>query len=433
MQIMEAGLACYAVPVTGFDHEWGISGNRENTPVHFFGRTVFRNDVLLSNREKFKEKWSARLTPHAPGESTGSSNEPSGTLYLGLSTGDNFGWGVCSRYLIKELAKKRPTHVLSANNGDHNVENLNGKLFQALTDIDFNPMFKNARGASNYAYTFFENQLAPVAVENAKKYDQVLGGSTWCRDRMLEIGIKNCDVLIQGIDPELFFPIESEKSQERFVIFSGGKFELRKGQDLVLRAVKIIQDKFPDVWLLNCWFNMWPASTRLMRYSRHIRFDCRDNESWQETMQRTYVQNGLDPGRIITCDLVPHERQRQLFAQTDIGVFPNRCEGGTNLVLMEYMACAKPVIASNASGHRDILTSDNALLLNTLSEFNVLDAGGKLMARWQEPSLDELVAQLEYAYMHRSQAQEKGKVAGRDLQQFTWSHTAQRLLDIMEM
>jgi glycosyltransferase involved in cell wall biosynthesis len=41
--------------------------------------------------------------------------------------------------------------------------------------------------------------------------------------------------------------------------------------------------------------------------------------------------------------------------QTDLGVFPNRCEGGTNLVAMEYLSCGKPALLSAGTGHVDIL------------------------------------------------------------------------------
>jgi GT2 family glycosyltransferase len=59
MQVMKAGLACYAVPVKAFDHQWGISGGLDNTPIPYFGRLVYRNAVLTSNRRKFLNKWFA--------------------------------------------------------------------------------------------------------------------------------------------------------------------------------------------------------------------------------------------------------------------------------------------------------------------------------------------------------------------------------------
>ncbi len=353
-------------------------------------------------------------------------------LYLGLVSGNNYGWGVCSQYLIEELGRKTKCHVLSEADGTATNPNLNGKCFQALTTGDFFAMFEQARGTENYGYTFFENELTTHSVENAKKYELVMAGSTWCRDRMREKGITNAEVLIQGIDPDIFYPITEEKDTDSFVIFSGGKFELRKGQDLVLQAVKILQQKYVDIILVNCWYNKWPASTKLMCYSQNIKFEYQE-KSWQDLMQHTYQINRLEADRIYTLDLVPNEMQREIYKRSDIGVFPNRCEGGTNLVLMEYMACAKPVIASNTSGHKDIVTPENALLLNDLRDISITGPDNQLIARWQEPSVDELVAQIEYAYHHREEIRQTGQKAGQDLLKFTWGHSAQRLLDLLKL
>jgi hypothetical protein len=57
MQVLQAELACYAVPVTGFAHDWGISQSRENNKINYFGREVYRDDILLRNRQKFLNKW----------------------------------------------------------------------------------------------------------------------------------------------------------------------------------------------------------------------------------------------------------------------------------------------------------------------------------------------------------------------------------------
>ncbi len=368
------------------------------------------------------------------GRETPSGPMPADTsdLFLGLVKGENYGWGVCSKYLIDELSKMRSVHVLNDEDGSSSSGKLDGLLFQAITTAAFAPLFEKARGRRNYGYTFFENELDGQSIENAQRYDLILAGSSWCRDRMLEKGITHCDVLIQGIDPKLFYPIESEKADDRFVIFSGGKFELRKGQDILLKAVKILQDKYPDIYLVNCWYNLWPESLQQMAGSPYINFNYQKSAPWPQIMRQTYIENGLDPDRIFTMDLVPHHRLRSLFKQTDIGVFPNRCEGGTNLVLMEYMACAKPVIATAASGHRDIVNEENALLLRRLKNINIVDADGAVIGRWQDPSLDELVARIEQAYHHRDALRIKARRAGNDLQQYTWRHCAQRLVELID-
>lgn len=56
LQIMQAGLACYAVPVEGFEHEWGASKDA-NLSVNYFGRHMSRTDIMSKNRERFITKW----------------------------------------------------------------------------------------------------------------------------------------------------------------------------------------------------------------------------------------------------------------------------------------------------------------------------------------------------------------------------------------
>ena len=352
-------------------------------------------------------------------------------FYLGLVRGENYGWGVCSRKLIEELGRMRKVHVLSEKDGTASDPELPGDLFQALTSVDFFPMFPGARGRRNFGYTFFESELTSNSLSNAPAYDLILAGSSWCRDRLLEKGINNCEVLLQGIDPEVFYPSEQAPAKDRFVIFSGGKFELRKGQDLVLKAVKVLMDRYPDVFLVTCWYNLWPESLKLMEYSKHIRFKYNPQLSWKELMETTLVENGLDPSRVTIHQLVPHQKLRQLYLDTTVGLFPNRCEGGTNLVLMEYMACGRPVIASFASGHRDVVSRRNALLLTELEDFLVKMADGSLFARWQEADFDQLVECLEYAYHHRDELEKLGRRAARDMAGLTWRASAERLLSIV--
>jgi glycosyltransferase involved in cell wall biosynthesis len=348
---------------------------------------------------------------------------PRKTLHLGLAQGENYGWGVCSKYLTRELSRR--ANVVQLLGQDGQLTEIDGTVFVAIGDADFNPVM-NVKGTETYGYTFFETELGQAARENAKRYDTVLAGSTWCLEKLREKGIHQSHVLIQGVDPDLFYPITERKPDNLFVIFSGGKFEYRKGQDLVLKAFQILQKKYHDIVLINCWYNLWPHSVSTMGMSRHICFEPR-GESWQAMMEYTYKLNGLERGRIITCGLTPNHEMRSLFAKTDIGVFPNRCEGGTNLVLMEYMACAKPVIASYTSGHKDVVNENNALVLRNLGKHKILNKG-VVVADWDEPSLDELVDRIEYAYHNRETVREVGRRAGEEMRKFTWGATAENLL-----
>jgi ADP-heptose:LPS heptosyltransferase/glycosyltransferase involved in cell wall biosynthesis len=347
-------------------------------------------------------------------------------LYLGLSSGENFGWGICGDYLTKEFSKRVKTVCLLHNTELQNNRRLPGRVFHTLTATDLSTLFP-ARGTHNFGYTFFENELMPRSLRNAKDYDLVFAGSTWCKEKLFEAGIQNVDVLVQGVDQEIFYPITEEKGQDRFVIFSGGKFELRKGQDLVLKAVKILQAKYPDIILVNAWYNKWPQTMEMMSLSPHIRYQLKGS-SWLEIMEHLYLINGIDPGRVVTHPIVANQQLRSLYAQTDLGLFPNRCEGGTNLVLMEYMACGKPVVATCTSGHRDILTENNSLRLTHLHPFHLQDQAKRLIASWEEPSLEEILDAIEFAYHHRDEIRALGRQAGEDLKRFTWEEAAAKVL-----
>ena len=344
-------------------------------------------------------------------------------LNLALAKGKNFGWGVCSHYIEQELRKLGlPIQMVD----ETSPAQLPGTVFHALADLGMNPLHP-VRGACNVGYTFFENELTEQSRLNANNYDLILAGSTWCHQKLVERGITNSGTLIQGIDPDRFFPLPPKEDNKLFIVFSGGKFELRKGQDLVLSAFRKIQQKYSDIILMNMWFNFWPETMAMFQHSRHIMFSAQ-GEDWSAFMNHLYRINGLDPKRIITLGAIDNEQLAAVYAKTDMGVFPNRCEGGTNLVLMEYMACGKPVVASSISGHKDILTRENCLMLDQVTPYPIYDANKNLWADWEEPSVDQLVEQIEYAYHHRQEVQALGEQAGRDMLRLTWADTAKSLV-----
>jgi glycosyltransferase involved in cell wall biosynthesis len=179
--------------------------------------------------------------------------------------------------------------------------------------------------------------------------------------------------------------------------------------------------------LVTAWNNPWPKTMESMRSSRLVRFEVTKTEH-AALVNEFLSQNGIDVTRTLHIPARPNVAMARIYRETDVGLFPNRCEGGTNLVLMEYMACGKPVIASYSTGHRDVLTDANSIPLKHLRPINVLREE-QVVAVWDEPDLDETVAALEYAYAQRGAIAALGRQAGQDLQQFTWRHTAQGLYE----
>jgi hypothetical protein len=104
-------------------------------------------------------------------------------------------------------------------------------------------------------------------------------------------------------------------------------------------------------------------------------------------------------------------------------------------MLMEYMAKGRPVIASYNTGHMDILdeAGSNAILLRNQGVRELIPHSNmNIKALWWEPSLDELVAQIEWAYNNRDELNTYGFVAAKTMKHFTWERTADTVLAHME-
>jgi GT2 family glycosyltransferase len=57
LQVIQAGLSCYAAPVTGFEHHWGVSAESGDRVINYFGRDMFLKDIYKANQEWFSKKW----------------------------------------------------------------------------------------------------------------------------------------------------------------------------------------------------------------------------------------------------------------------------------------------------------------------------------------------------------------------------------------
>ncbi|MCX7712632.1 MAG: glycosyltransferase family 4 protein [Chthoniobacterales bacterium] len=352
-------------------------------------------------------------------------NTATQSLYLGLPRGQNFGWGTCSHYLKTELRRLYPrTFLLEDLCTFEDRKFLDGTIFNVLKDVNFEPLYK-ARGIRNFGYAVFEQELNSNSIQNAKNFDCIFCGSSWNLEKLKAAGIPNCLVLLHGVDGKLFSYSEPN-NRDSFVIFSGGKFEFRKAQDVVIRAVSIFQKRHKEVLFVNAWHNPWPQTMVSMANSRWISCEFRGTHI-TEILKNILAENGVDLQRTIVLGEVPNDRMREVYQSTDIGLFPNRCEGATNLVLMEYMACGRPAIATYATGQRDVLTEESAFLLRENQPLQ-MEQDGKLIADWVEPSLEEILAHLEFAFTHRDVVRQKGLAASQQIKRFTWEAAARTVL-----
>jgi glycosyltransferase involved in cell wall biosynthesis len=382
-------------------------------------------------------------------------------LFLVMDHGTTHGWGNCGRYLASELSRLTqlyyvtnpfkledigdveqyerlcqcylpPEKLIQLKNGQSRTD-IDAPVIHTIGGIKFRPWLTDMKGSKTVGYTFFEENV--ISLEDLRWaddfYDIIAVGSSWCEKVLKHHGLKKTRTIIQGVDP-LIFRRKGEKQRylDSFVIFSGGKFELRKGQDIVMRAVKILQERYPDVLLVTSWYNHWLQSMNTMAASPYIKYQ-KPLDSYGNTMKQMVAINGLDPQRVVILPPLSNSLMPEVYRDSDIGFFPNRCEGGTNLVLMEYMACGRPVVASNLTGHQDVLDAQYACLVHAKSLLNI-QKDGRVIARWADPDLDEAVAHLDWAYHNRDDLRAMGQLAATGMSFFTWQKAAKGFLDIIQ-
>ena len=380
-------------------------------------------------------------------------------LYLALPLGTTHSWGVCGRYVTRELARMAPvclvTDRLEAGLVGDELElaalrgllappeiqagraaDVESPVLQSVPGPDLAPLRPRLRGRRNVGYAFFEQTtFQPSSIETARTlYDVLATGSSWCSEILRQHGLSEVRTIVQGVDPTIFRPVPGGREffGDRFVVFSGGKFALRRGQDLAIAAFKVLQERHEDVLLVTSWFNPVPAGVRTMRASPYIHFEAPAGVvEYRTLIEGVLAANGVDATRAIHLGPLPNAAMARVYRNSDVGLFPSRCEGGTNLVMMEYMACGRPPIATFGSGHKDVLTDENSLPLRRLRQATVRDADEPPRV-WHDAELEEVVEKLEWAYQNRERLAVLGARAAQDMTRFTWANTARAFVELLE-
>ncbi|MEO0084222.1 MAG: glycosyltransferase family 4 protein [candidate division WOR-3 bacterium] len=142
-----------------------------------------------------------------------------------------------------------------------------------------------------------------------------------------------CQVIPNAIDIKLFNPNVPPLPQfnnSRPKILFLGRFEPRKGLKYLLGALPIIKQQIPDVLLIICGAGLLGYA-----YQEYISKEIKDN--------------------IYLAGLIRGEERPHYYASCDVFCAPSIGHESFGIVLLEAMACGKPVVASDISGYRTIL------------------------------------------------------------------------------
>jgi glycosyltransferase involved in cell wall biosynthesis len=284
------------------------------------------------------------------------------------------------------------------------------------------------RGRTTCAMMFFEDTIMPNAMAIGGAYDLIISGSSWCEDILRAHGLGNVTTVIQGVDPSIFHPApRSNALAGRFAVFSGGKLEHRKAQDLVLQAFVPFAQRHPEAVLVTAWHSPWPEVAKTLNVNPAIAPITADGQGSVD-IAGWAAANGLSADQFIDVGSIPNHLMARVLREMDVAVFPNRCEGGTNLVAMECMACGVPTILSDNTGHRDLTALGASYVLNKQGRVasQIMGTEG-----WGESDVDEIIAALEAAWDDREEANRIGQAGARAMSELSWRRQIGQLCGAM--
>lgn len=211
-----------------------------------------------------------------------------------------------------------------------------------------------------------------------KNSDLIIANSNYTKNLAVQLGVnkKKIEVVNLGANTSTFFPTNNlGQLREKYDISSNHKILYtishlipRKGNDMVLKALPKVLERFPNITYLIGGHGRYKAELDKiindLNLSKNVKFT-------------GFIDNSELNSHMNLCDIF---------------IMPNRREGndieGYGIVFMEANACRKPVIGGNSGGVPDaIIDNYNGLLVNPRSSNDISNKIIKLLSNERKARL----------------------------------------------
>jgi len=273
------------------------------------------------------------------------------------------------------------------------------------------------------ALPFFEiSKLNHRRLSHLKSADEIIVTSSWARDVLLNQ--KNSDqtawqspyihVIPCGVDREIFnengcddFPVE------KCIFFNCGKWEIRKGHDVLYKAFNAAFDSHAKVelWMMNENPFLSPEETN----------------SWHKLYRNPKIK---------MLDRVQYQHElADIMKQTYCGVFPARAEGW-NLEALEMMATGKHLIITDYSAHTEFCNEKNSRLINITQEEPMYDGKWFLgdngnWASLEGDAFDQLVNHMREVYESWRTERTVNENGIQTSKELSWERCATKISEVL--
>lgn len=269
-----------------------------------------------------------------------------------------------------------------------------------------------------YGFPIFElDTFAELEKANLKAPDFLIVCSKWASEIIKEQTNRDAYVVPLGVDTSIFesLYLMERKVEKPYKFFTIGKLEYRKGHDFIINCFNKAFERNDDVELNMMINNVFLSPENMQK--------------WYGNFKNTKMGQKINFYNSVNS----HEEIADFIKKQDCGLFPARAEGW-NLELLESMACGKPVITTNYSGHTEFCNKENSYLINIEEKEPAYDRMDGLWFRGQGKwaKLDDDQEEQMIEYMRLCYNKKDINIEGiKTASQFTWNNTVEKLLEVM--
>lgn len=348
---------------------------------------------------------------------------------------NNLGYGIAGYNIAKNLIKldNRVTlyPISQPETFDNMMEINRGINNQFLLRKDFpcvkiwhqHDLFSSIGKGKYFGFPIFElTEFSEIEKISMKHCDALFVCSQWAKDIIVNNDIfpeNNVHIIPLGVDMDIFKHNPNAPKRKSTVFLNCGKWEKRKGHDILVECFNNAFDINDDVELWMMCDNPFIGNL---------------NTEWQNLYKKSKLGHKIK--------LIPRQNTQNdlynIIVQSDCGVFPARAEGW-NLELLEMMACGKMVIATNYSAHTQFCNDNNCMLVdinNMETAFDGVFFSGKYgtWAEIAEPQKEQIISHMRLAHKKKQSGEDIINKAGIETaKQFSWSSSAKEILNAIRL
>lgn len=343
---------------------------------------------------------------------------------------NQLGYGIAGLNLVKALSEEAEISLIPIQPVDLGLESDIDTIKQCVINskfIDFDApcikiwhqhdMTQFAGKGIRIGFPFFElDTFSSLEQHHLNSLDAIFVTSEWAKEvciKNLAINADKIFVVPLGVDNSLFKPCEKQHS-EKTIFFNCGKWEIRKGHDIIFQL-------FNDAFDNNDNVELW-----MMNHNPFLSQD--EQEKWHSL----YLNSKL--GHKIK--LLPRAKTQaevyNIMSKIHCGIFPSRAEGW-NLELLELMSCGKQVIATNYSAHTEFCNHDNCHLIDISETEKAFDGkwffGNGNWAKITDKSKRQAIEHMQNIHSkNQNQTLEINEAGIKTSDQFSWKNSARKMV-----